>query len=417
MCGIVAVIPKDKHGFSQKEFEVFNSLLYVGQLRGVDGTGIFYNDDLKSRKIKITKGALKSSLMLDTKEYQSSANLAYQRANFLVGHNRAATRGEKTIANTHPFKEGHITLVHNGTLLSQRELHPEATVDSHAICHSMGLHGEINTLEKINGAFALVWFNSKTGNLNFCRNSERPLHIIDCDTCTILVSEVEMGEWIAIRNGMIIKSKKEVALNKLYSVSVNDTSVIKEIDYKYKAKESFNSEHNRWTTYKYQPSNNRPTYQQGARILSTKTFKFGERVRFCAGALRSTVDRENTGVVTYFLEGDILKHQQQKPTEHKYLADYEDEFRVRVYGSKETLLKFQGQNNLVGKVTKTYINGGREIYYISDVSILPVENFKPKCVCDWCDAPSNKLKVVDDFEVCSSCAISWGYTGAAGIVC
>lgn len=44
MCGIVGVIGKAKMGLSQVDQKVFEQMLLVDQIRGQDGTGIFYNN-------------------------------------------------------------------------------------------------------------------------------------------------------------------------------------------------------------------------------------------------------------------------------------------------------------------------------------------------------------------------------------
>jgi hypothetical protein len=97
-------------------------------------------------------------------------------AKALVGHNRAATRGGVSANNAHPFQHGSITLVHNGTLRSNAVTTPYFTVDSESICYALSLADDpITVLESLEGAYALIWFDSRDNSWNIARNDERPL--------------------------------------------------------------------------------------------------------------------------------------------------------------------------------------------------------------------------------------------------
>ena len=111
-------------------------MLFADQLRGSHGTGIFW-DELGDSKY--LKGAMPSSSFLRSKEYPEVAKDIVRLGNFVIGHNRHATKGEINFNNTHPFQEGdikrrQITLIHNGTLHSHRHM-KNVDVDSHAICN------------------------------------------------------------------------------------------------------------------------------------------------------------------------------------------------------------------------------------------------------------------------------------------
>jgi hypothetical protein len=113
---------------------------------------------------------------------------AYSKAIACFGHNRAATRGEVKDANAHPFQEGHITLIHNGTLNTWHNLcgHDSGiTVDSHAIAYALSKRSWQEVLPEINGAFALAWSDAKENKVYITTNGERPIWYAHDDQGTI----------------------------------------------------------------------------------------------------------------------------------------------------------------------------------------------------------------------------------------
>lgn len=141
--------------------------------------------------------------------------------NLVIGHNRAATRGEITRANAHPFQDGNICLVHNGTLTDKTNLpdHLKYSVDSRAICHSMATIGVDATAKLLKGSFALVWVDHKDKSLNFLRNSERPLFFAysEIEDCLYWASEGLMLDWILNRRKIydaeILKLKEDTLVS------------------------------------------------------------------------------------------------------------------------------------------------------------------------------------------------------------
>lgn len=211
MCGLIALVAKNKRGFFGKEVDMFTQMLFADQLRGADGTGIFYN---QRDKIKVVKAPVASSDFVCTKEYDFAEKEVYQNSNFVVGHNRAATVGKHTTENTHPFKCGHITLVHNGTLVSHKHL-ADTENDSHAICSSIAKEGFHKTIKNVNGAYTLIWFDEKQKTLNLCHNIQRPLYLVETPDLFCFLSEPKLAEWIFSRNSMNVKSTTFVPVNTL----------------------------------------------------------------------------------------------------------------------------------------------------------------------------------------------------------
>lgn len=213
MCGLVGVISKSPSGLFKTHADLFKQLLWADQLRGTDGTGLFYNQ--KDEKTFMLKSPTPASGLFAHKKFEDCIDKAVKDGNFLIGHNRAATKGKKVWEDTHPFIEKHICLVHNGTLHTHKNL-ADTSVDSHAIAKYMAEHGTEETIPKIDGAFALIWADMEKRTLNLCRNYQRPLFLIDADTVWIVCSEAELGEWIATRNNFKVISKTSLLPGKLY---------------------------------------------------------------------------------------------------------------------------------------------------------------------------------------------------------
>jgi hypothetical protein len=186
MCGIVGMIstePFRKGEMDKRKF--MTQALIIDTLRGEDSTGVFW---MPKKEPKGEAGYVKSTdngfQFVNTKEYQK-LNTDMHDYWFMFGHNRASTVGNTSIPNAHPFQEGPITMIHNGTLrstwmLTQSQKQLDVDVDSHALCHNLALH-DVDDVESVlgvvDGAFALVWHDSRDQSLNICRNDERPIHI------------------------------------------------------------------------------------------------------------------------------------------------------------------------------------------------------------------------------------------------
>lgn len=229
MCGLVSIISKQKNGFFSVDVKVFTEMLFADQLRGSHGTGIFYNN---KQSIKTLKAPVASSDFVNDKFYDKAETEIFQHAKFVVGHNRAATIGNLTHQNTHPFRCGHITLVHNGTLTGHKNL-ADTESDSMAICHSIAQMGFKETVKKINGAFALIWFDEKQKTLNFTRNYQRPLYIVETKDLFCFVSEPKLAEWILDRNKQEVTKVTNTDPYTLYQFDLQDKELTKYESEKY----------------------------------------------------------------------------------------------------------------------------------------------------------------------------------------
>lgn len=228
MCGIIGLVIKDrKKTFYKPEIDIFKQLLYADAVRGFDSTGVLAVR--ASKAVTIAKEAATPLRFFDMiKPHEWCWNNIV-----MVGHNRASTRGASTQENAHPFHEDHISLVHNGTLRYHRYM-KNVVVDSHAICHSIAEKGAIPTLEKLDGAFALVWWDEKTNELYVTRNKERPMTIIETDNYFVLSSEKGLAQWILNRNDVPIRKTTSITPGILYTfkTSKKNQTIIEQTKYK-----------------------------------------------------------------------------------------------------------------------------------------------------------------------------------------
>jgi len=408
MCGIVGLISFSKNGMLNSEVSAFTQLLYADEVRGSDGTGIFYNSKKNRGNIKILKGAIPSSVFIKTQKYKDATNTLFNEANFAVGHNRAATKGKVNDECTHPFREKHITLIHNGTLTSQKELSEDAEVDSHAICQSIANIGAKATLEKLNGAFALVWFDGDTKTLHICKNAQRPLFLIKTSSCYIICSELELGLWICQRNNLKVVTQEIIKSQQLYSFHI-------------KSMEEFTEEPVEFLKYSYSENSFWKNQPQSTYLTRKKDFAFGEQVRFKTSAIKiSTMDP-----TIQYLEADILKFQNMSTNYAKIQSDWENEWRIKIFGTKEYLEKWEKRYDISGSIERTFIKTNDTTYIVSNVhetpptvtvketpdNIIMLENLNghthynddDEDTCSWCKGPIHLRTVLYGMNICEVC--------------
>lgn len=177
MCGLVGIATSTF--LSNGERAAFKDLLFVDTLRGEHSTGVF-SVDTKSN-VDYFKQPIDGPTFIQLNAY----NKLFDRPTnlrILAGHNRKATVGKVNYDNAHPFNHGEIIMMHNGTLKSQGGLEKAGQfgTDSECIAYNLSQVEPDNVEEvinKLNGAFALVWWDNRDETLNFIRNSERTLYV------------------------------------------------------------------------------------------------------------------------------------------------------------------------------------------------------------------------------------------------
>lgn len=209
MCGIVGAFSTTARYYKSPLVSFFRQALFADTFRGEDSTGIAVMAP-KDEQPSVYKKALAAPDFLQLKRVEMLLDPSVGGVNWMLGHNRAATKGGVSHETAHPFQEGTITMVHNGTVVNHRELQDgqNYTVDSEAICHSLYINGLDETVKTLNGAFTLVWHDSSDDSLNIIRNEERPLWIAVAEGSEdlLMASEGSMIQWLAGRNA--IKTSK-----------------------------------------------------------------------------------------------------------------------------------------------------------------------------------------------------------------
>jgi hypothetical protein len=211
MCGVWGFVTTKPAASDEKRRRFLEYSAVAGTLRGDDSTGAFFVSDSTTGTADWCKVLGDGHTFVSHKEAQS--RLTYQKVSHYwaaVGHNRSATRGSVILDNAHPFQEGDITLVHNGTLdtlwgLPSRTRADETTfeVDSHLICHNLALHSVDEVVDALSGAFTLIWHDARDQTLRMIRNDQRPLHLMHCaaEGTMLFASEPDMLWWLAGRAG------------------------------------------------------------------------------------------------------------------------------------------------------------------------------------------------------------------------
>lgn len=210
MCGIVGYIQiKNVPLVVDRQYQkALAELLFFDSIRGFDSTGIAVIPRAKSSPPFILKKAIPGFAFIDLEEYEQVVRAQISPGIFL-GHNRAATRGEVSDANAHPFVADHITLVHNGSINNMKFLDAgvKSDVDSEHIAHAIAKYGASEVLPKLDGSAILVWYNATENSMNIAKTRDRYIHWIfdDKDTCWF-ASEREMLWSVLRRNGITPKS-------------------------------------------------------------------------------------------------------------------------------------------------------------------------------------------------------------------
>lgn len=205
MCGVWGFVKETAGFLTLNEQKFIHNCALAGQVRGEDGFGVM---------VVYENGAVRTFKGIDTPNKMMKSrgwwNLFYEenkknpkkpfeyKIKAVFGHNRAATSGEVIPRNTHPFRKDHITLMHNGTL--NNVLPKDIDVDSYWITSLIAKEKDPDdAIDKLIGAFTLIWYNNKEKTINLLSNGQRPLHYVETSISRYYASEKLMLVWIMDR--------------------------------------------------------------------------------------------------------------------------------------------------------------------------------------------------------------------------
>lgn len=219
MCGLVGIASSN---LIVGDRNIFTSLLYIDEIRGEHSTGVCAVD--KDGNAHVYKRALKASDFIQLKGY---ASVLSKGDKVLMGHNRYATMGARDDNNAHPFTHGTVTLMHNGTLTNKHAVNKcTATfgTDSETIAYSLATDDVVQVLERLEGAYALVWYDDADEVLHFARNDERPLYLGRIGNDLVWASEKAMLELVAEHHKKTLSDVQLLPVGKLVMFDIKGLS-------------------------------------------------------------------------------------------------------------------------------------------------------------------------------------------------
>ena len=231
MCGIVGFITTNP-AFNKHRADYLEQALYADALRGRHSTGVYTVE--KNYDGFYMKDKVDAQRFLDDRNCYNFVRGTDVNVRAAVGHNRFATQGGKELNSAHPFITEHVTLVHNGTLRGAWRVtfpeHPLTSVDSARLAQALNdtEPGGKDVLEKIDGAYALVWYDHRSKTMYMARNTERPLTYTIVGDTMYFASEGGMLEWLLGPERIgVLKEPKASSLepHTLYKWALGDTKL------------------------------------------------------------------------------------------------------------------------------------------------------------------------------------------------
>lgn len=195
MCGLFGGMSS---WLSPFEIEVVKQLGILSWFRGQDSTGLVSVHESSNDTIKygLKKEVVDPATFLGFKSIEP----LFERPKVLAGHARAATIGDISVKNAHPFNLPSLIGMHNGSI---HNFAAKDKTDSETLFEcfeEFGIKETLQEVEHLHGAYALVWIDKTDKTINFIRNNERPLwYIRGLGGCLFWSSEEEMLNFVVNR--------------------------------------------------------------------------------------------------------------------------------------------------------------------------------------------------------------------------
>lgn len=238
MCGIVGFVSTEGATGSINRRKFFRDALIADQVRGPHSTGFYSVGSalLGSPEVKVLKKAFNAPDFLSFKEVDKAMDSIGSKQ-IVIGHNRWATVGAINHDTAHPFTHGSVTMVHNGTLDYWADLEGSARfeVDSEAVCYALSVADDPKTvLEALDGAYVLVWYDTRDHKLRIARNDDRPLHVafVKGENTMLMASESGMLKWLAEKHDQVIERVLEPQAGMMVTLELNNLRSYRTTEFK-----------------------------------------------------------------------------------------------------------------------------------------------------------------------------------------
>lgn len=182
-----------------RDKEVIKTLAILSTLRGEDSAGAVVvprkgGAPVVMKTVGTSFDLFNLSLWEKTSFYDKQA---------VIGHTRKATIGGITKSAAHPFSYDHVHGVHNGTLQRWASLPCGAEVsDSSTLFKNISESGLRDTIERVGGAYAVVFYDENENTINFLRNKERSLfYAFSEDYSRVIWASEHWMIWAACQRG------------------------------------------------------------------------------------------------------------------------------------------------------------------------------------------------------------------------
>ncbi|BAQ85355.1 glucosamine 6-phosphate synthetase [uncultured Mediterranean phage uvMED] len=181
MCSIFGLTKPEGH-ISDEQLRLlhksFTSVASNACQRGKDSTGVVI---ISSTGRHLFKTLDSSDNAVLTKEWQTEVlNNIDKNTISVIGHTRAATTGDVTIRNAHPFKYGHIVGAHNGMIQNWDEIKghkDKMQVDSEIIFSRLSRLKYKDALEELLGYYAVSFVDHNYRALHLAKETTAPLRL------------------------------------------------------------------------------------------------------------------------------------------------------------------------------------------------------------------------------------------------